>query len=56
MGLATDYCVKYTILDAIKGLFSCTLHAHASRGVTLNPEDSELAIKKMKETGALIIN
>lgn len=55
-GLATDYCVKYSMLDAAKlGFDNIYVIADACRGVNLQPEDSELALKQMQEVGARII-
>jgi len=52
-GLATDYCVKNTVLDALKNGFKTFFLEDASRGVNLKPEDSENAIKEMINKGAL---
>jgi nicotinamidase/pyrazinamidase len=54
-GLATDYCVKNTVLDALKKSFKTFFLEDASRGVNLKPEDSEDAIKEMVSKGALKI-
>lgn len=51
-GLATDYCVKNTVLDAIKLGFRTVLLVDAIRGVDLKPGDSERAIKEMVTAGA----
>ena len=51
-GLATDYCVKSTVLDGIKAGFRVTFLADASRGVDLNAGDSEKAITEMLAAGA----
>lgn len=51
-GLATDYCVKSTILDAIKQGFETVLLQDAIRGVNLKPHDDERAIKGMVAAGA----
>lgn len=51
-GLATDYCVKSTILDAIKQGFETVLLQDAIRGVNLKPHDAERAIKGMVAAGA----
>lgn len=53
-GLATDYCVKYTVLDALKFGFKVRLLIDAVRGVNLRPGDSRQAIKKMLKCGAKI--
>ncbi len=51
-GLATDYCVKSTVLDALKIGFETVLLIDAIKGVDINPGDSERAIKEMIERGA----
>ena len=51
MGLATDYCVKYTALDAIREGFEVTLVEDGCRGVELEPGDSAAAIAEMREAG-----
>ena len=51
-GLATDYCVKETVLDGLKLGFQVYYLDDASKGVNVNPEDSELAIKEMLSKGA----
>jgi len=51
-GLATDYCVKSTVLDAVKLGFETVLLKDAVRGVDLNPGDSEKAVKEMMIAGA----
>ncbi|MGD9894268.1 MAG: nicotinamidase [Dehalococcoidia bacterium] len=51
-GLATDYCVKLTVLDAIAAGFEATLLLDASRGVNLQPHDAEQAIEEMVGAGA----
>jgi nicotinamidase/pyrazinamidase len=51
-GLATDYCVRATVLDALKEGFGATLLKDAVRGVDLNPGDSERAVEEMKKDGA----
>lgn len=54
-GLATDYCVRYTALDAVKLGFEAYVVADACRGVNLQPEDSEAAMREMKTAGVKII-
>lgn len=51
-GLATDYCVKATVLDALARGFRATLLIDAARGVNVRPHDSELAIEAMVRAGA----
>jgi nicotinamidase/pyrazinamidase len=50
-GLATDYCVKETVLDGIKYGFEAYHLDDASRGVNVNPDDSERALQEMVEAG-----
>jgi len=51
-GLATDYCVKETVLDALRQGFKAVLLEDAVRGVNLKPGDSERAITEMVRAGA----
>ena len=51
-GLATDYCVKNTVLDARRLGFDVTVLEDAIRGVEVDTGDSERAIEDMKEAGA----
>lgn len=51
LGLATDYCVRFTALDAIKEGFRTRLLQEACRGVELNPGDIAAALAEMKDAG-----
>ena len=51
-GLATDYCVKETVLDGLKYGFEVFYLDDASLGVNVHPNDSELALLEMVERGA----
>ena len=51
-GLATDYCVKFSVLDGLKQGFKVRLLTDAIKGVDLKPGDSEKAIKEMVKRGA----
>jgi len=55
-GLATDYCVKSTVIDAIKNGFKVKALKDAMRGVELQPGDSERAIEEMRAAGAEIVS
>jgi nicotinamidase/pyrazinamidase len=55
-GLATDYCVKFTALDAVALGFKTNLIVDASRGVNLRPTDVADAISEMKKAGVTIQN
>ena len=50
-GLATDWCVKSTALDALAAGFDVTLLLDASLGVNLQPHDAEAAIEEMVGAG-----
>jgi len=51
-GLATDYCIKYSAIDALKNGFKVNVLMDAIKGVNLKPKDSENAIKKIVKMGA----
>ena len=51
-GLATDYCVKNTVLDAIKLGFKTVLLLDAIQGLNAKPGDTEKAIDEMSLKGA----
>ena len=53
-GLATDYCVKATALDAVSMGFETIVLAAAIRAVDLAPGDGERAIEQMRERGVEI--
>jgi nicotinamidase/pyrazinamidase len=55
-GLATDYCVKNTVLDALKRGFKVKAIQNAMRAVDLQPGDGERAIEEMNDAGAEIIS
>jgi len=54
-GLATDYCVKNTVLDGLKNGFTVKAITEAMRPVDLKEGDGEKAIEEMKEAGAEIV-
>jgi nicotinamidase/pyrazinamidase len=55
VGLAADYCVKFTALDSIKENFITYLFIDATRAVNLQADDFEKAIREMKEKGVHIL-
>ena len=55
-GLATDYCVKFTALDAVCLGFKTHLIEDASRGVNIGPEDVKKAIAEMKKAGVEVVS
>lgn len=54
-GLATDYCVKYSALDALKLDFDTYVVIDGVRGIGQEEGDIEQAIEKMKEEGAKMV-
>ncbi|HEX3356161.1 MAG TPA: bifunctional nicotinamidase/pyrazinamidase [Tepidisphaeraceae bacterium] len=54
-GLATDYCVKFTALDARQLGFETSFIEPASRGVELHAGDVEKAIKEMHHAGVRMV-
>ena len=54
-GLATDYCVQATVLDARELGYTVFLLEDAIRAVNVNPDDGNRAIGRMKAAGALVI-
>ena len=56
MGLATDYCVKFTALDARQLGFATTLIKDGCRAVNLQPDDDDSAIEEMRAAGVAVID
>ena len=54
VGLATDYCVKETALDAVRLGFATTVLADAVRAVELQPGDGRAALEAMEAAGVTI--
>ena len=55
LGLATDYCVKYTILDALKLSYRVSLVTDGVRAVNLRENDGTDALLEMSAAGATLI-
>lgn len=53
-GLATDYCVKMTALDALRAGLIVRIDRQGVRGVDVQPGDSERAIAGLRAAGAVI--
>jgi nicotinamidase/pyrazinamidase len=51
-GLATDYCVRASVLDALASGFKVTVLSDAVSGVDLQPGDSQRALEQMRSHGA----
>jgi nicotinamidase/pyrazinamidase len=55
LGLATDYCVKFTALDSVSLGFDTWLIENACRGVNLRQGDDERAIAALREAGVHVV-
>lgn len=55
VGLATDYCVKATVLDGLKAGFAVTVVPEGIRAVNVEPDDGENAIREMQQHGAQLV-
>ena len=53
-GLATDYCVRATVLDALQSRYRITVVKDLCRGIT--PETTAEALDRMKQQGARIVD
>jgi nicotinamidase/pyrazinamidase len=54
-GLTTDYCVRFTALDAVALGFRTHVIADACRGVNLHPGDAERALDALRAAGVRVI-
>ena len=54
-GLTTDFCVKYSVLDALKLGFNAHVIRDACKPVNLSPGDEEKAVEEMKNAGASVL-
>ncbi len=55
LGLALDYCVKYSALDARQLGFSTHIIVDACRGIGLEPADLDHALDEMRRAGAILL-
>jgi nicotinamidase/pyrazinamidase len=55
VGLATDYCVKYSVLDSCDLGLRTYCVVDGCRGVELKPGDTERALDEMRQAGAILI-
>jgi nicotinamidase/pyrazinamidase len=53
-GVATDFCVKYTVLDALSLGYKVSVVVDACRGVHMNPADSQDALSAMQAAGTIL--
>lgn len=51
-GLATDYCILHSVLDARAEKFFVAVLTDATMGINLNPEDTDKAFEQMMQSGA----
>ena len=56
MGLATDYCVRFTALDAVSEGFETLVVADGCRGVELQDGDTAAALGEMADAGIRVVN
>ena len=54
VGLATDYCVKHTALDALRRGFGVTVDSTAVRPVEVEPGDGERALEEIRAAGGSV--
>jgi len=55
-GLATDYCVRVTVLDALLKGFEVVVLENACRGVNMPMGSATEAVEEMRQAGALVIS
>jgi nicotinamidase/pyrazinamidase len=56
VGLALDYCVKATALDARRAGFDVTVHRGATRAVDVTPGDGERAVSELRAAGVEVVD
>jgi nicotinamidase/pyrazinamidase len=56
VGLATDYCVKFTALDATELGYKTTVVSDATRAVNLEKDDGAKALNEMQRNGVWIVD
>ena len=56
VGLATNYCVKATVMDALKEGFAVVVVADACRGIDVPAGAVQKALDEMEDAGAVIVN
>jgi nicotinamidase/pyrazinamidase len=55
-GLALDYCVKATALDARRAGLDVTVHRAATRAVEVQPGDGERAVEELRAAGVAVVD
>ena len=56
VGLATDYCVKNTALDAVREGFKVSVDTAGARGVDVSPGDSDRALAEVEHAGGKVLS
>ena len=56
MGLATDYCVRFTVLDALQLGLDVEVVERGCRAVDLRPGDGSAAFEEMASRGARVVS
>lgn len=54
VGLATDYCVRHTSLDALREGFEVTIDREGTRGIDAEPGDVERALEEVRAAGGTV--
>jgi nicotinamidase/pyrazinamidase len=55
-GLALDYCVRATALDARRAGFDVVLHLGATRAINAQPGDDQRTLKELREAGVKVVD
>jgi nicotinamidase/pyrazinamidase len=55
-GLATNFCVLFTVIDALKEGHETFLITDACRGIDINPGDVEKSVQQMMDSGARLVS
>ena len=55
VGLATDYCVRHTALDALRAGFDVTVDAAGVRGIDAEPGDADRALAEVRQAGGSVV-
>jgi len=56
VGLALDYCVRATALDARRAGFEVVVHRDATRAVEVEPGDGERAVAELRAAGVQVVD
>jgi nicotinamidase/pyrazinamidase len=55
-GLALDYCVRATALDALRAGFEAVVHRGATRAVDVHPGDGDRAVAELRDAGVTVVD